>query len=103
MARIEAGFLMVVIPGLIVFGLFLLVRLIIRRRLQADLARTAPDLLRFEDINPQIRKHLIAQREALKSAEDIMNRLLADPAVLIPSDHADPIEKWLANNPKEIS
>lgn len=103
MARIEAGFLMIAIPGLIVFGLFMLARLIIRRRLQADLARTAPDLLRFEDINPQIREHLLEQRKALKSAERMMSKLLADPAVLIPSEYADPMQQWIDNNPKEIS
>jgi hypothetical protein len=81
----------------------MLVRLSIKRRRQADLARVAPDLLRFEGLNPLVLEHLVKQREALKSADDIMSKLLADPAVLIPSEYAAPIERWMANNPKEIS
>ncbi len=103
MARFEAGLLFIVIPVLLVLGLIALVRLGIKRRRQADLAHVAPDLLRFEGVNPLIQKHLVQQREALQSAEDIMRKLLADPAVLIPSEYADPIERWIKDNPKEIS
>ncbi|MFO0882309.1 MAG: hypothetical protein U0491_02565 [Candidatus Saccharimonadales bacterium] len=103
MARFEAGLLFIVIPVLLVIGLIALVRLGIKRRRQADLARRAPDLLRFEGLNPLVLEHLVKQREALKNAEDIMRKLLADPAVLIPSEYADPIERWIKDNPKEIS
>lgn len=103
MARVEAGILFVVLPALIVFGLFVLARYLGRRRMQAYLARTAPDLLRFEDINPEIRKHIIAQRQALNEANTLMSDLLEDPAVLVPSEYADPIQVWINNHPKEIS
>lgn len=103
MARVEAGILFVVLPALIVFGLIMLARYLGRRRMQAYLARTAPDLLRFEDINPEIRKHIIAQRQALNEANTLMNNLLDDPVVLIPSEYADPIQNWISSYPKEIS
>lgn len=81
----------------------LAVRGLLKRHRQRQLARVAPQLLQFEDIDPRIAELLAAQQNQLEIGTNIVSQLLNDPVLLIPSEYATPLELWLKSIRKELS
>ena len=71
------------------------------RRRQRLVARNAPDLLRYENIDSAIAEQIIDDRKALEQVTNIVSQMLNDPVMLIPTEYAQPLEHWLENR-KEI-
>ncbi|HEY1063804.1 MAG TPA: hypothetical protein VGE30_00730 [Candidatus Saccharimonadales bacterium] len=90
---------------ILALAVYALIRVLRHRRDQArqrQLARTAPHLLNYQDLDPEIARQLVATRQALEQAVNIVSQILNDPVLLIPSEYADPLELWLTQTRKEI-
>lgn len=101
--RLIAPVLLLAIVAAICYCVTLAVRGLLKRHRQRQLARVAPQLLQFEDIDPRIAELLAAQQNQLEIGANIVSQLLNDPVLLIPSEYATPLELWLKSIRKELS
>lgn len=76
-------------------------RALLKRHRQRVLARVAPELLRYEDIDPKVARVLVAQRNQIETGANIVSQMLNDPVLLIPSEYVNPLELWLESIRKE--
>lgn len=80
------------------------VRYLLKRSRQRQLAKYAPDMLRYEDLDPKVVAVLIEQRKQLRLGATVVSKMLQDPVFAVPSEYAIPLEQWLEINlPKEIA
>lgn len=66
------------------------------------IARSAPEMLRFENVDSKVVDILVSQRQQLSTGADLVSRMLSDQAMLIPSEYADPLQEWLSDYRKEL-
>ncbi len=101
------GLIGVVVIALLLGALYVLVqgiRFLQKRSRQRQLAKYAPDLLRFEDLDPNVASLIIEQRKQLRLGATVVSQMLQDPVFAVPSEYAIPLEQWLETNlPKEIA
>lgn len=84
------------------YGLWLGMQYMLKRSRQRSLARHAPELLRYEDLDPRVASVIIEQKRQLELGMNIVSQILNDPVLLIPSEYATPLEQWLETNQKEL-
>jgi hypothetical protein len=82
------------------FGVYNAGRYLLRRHRQRMMARFAPELLRFERVDPMVAQVIIVQRQRLEAGADLVSRMLEDMSVLIPSEYATPLQEWVESNRK---
>ncbi len=104
MGRGLAGIVFVAFLLVVVYALVEGVRFLQKRSRQRQLAKHAPDLLRFEDLDPKVASIIIEQRKQLRLGATVVSQMLNDPVFAVPSEYANPLEQWLETNlPKEIA
>jgi predicted negative regulator of RcsB-dependent stress response len=71
------------------------------RRLEAMLRYNPALALRAGEIDQEVYETLVGQGEWIEAATKVMDSMVNDYAVLIPTEYAQPIQDLLKNNPKE--
>lgn len=72
------------------------------RRLETMIRYNPALALRAGEIDQEVYETLVGQGEWIEAATKVMNDMVNDYAVLIPTEYEQPIQKLLKNNPKEI-
>ena len=102
MGRVVLLLMIIVLISGGIYGLRLGVQYLLKRSRQRQLAQHAPELLRFEDLDPQVAEIIVEQKTQLELGMNIVSQLLDDPVLIIPSEYATPLELWLEKNRKEL-
>lgn len=101
MGRVILAVLFLAVLAAICYVVTTVTRALLKSHRRRQLARVAPELLRYEDIDPKVARVLIAQRNQIETGANIVSQMLNDPVLLIPSEYASPLELWLESIRKE--
>ena len=101
MGRVILAVLFLAVLAAICYVVTIVTRALLKRHRRRQLARVAPELLRYEDIDPKVAHVLVAQRNQLETGANIVSQMLNDPVLLIPSEYTNPLELWLESVRKE--
>ena len=94
--------LALLVIAVVCYGIYKVAHVAITKSRQRKMAMSAPHLLMLENnVDPKIAELLTEQHMALTTGTELVSSLLADPAVLVPSEYAEPLNKWLTDT-KEI-
>ncbi|HCR55971.1 TPA: hypothetical protein DIV49_03285 [Candidatus Saccharibacteria bacterium] len=103
MGRLGLIMLALALLGTVCFAIAAGLRHLMKRARQRSLARHAPELLRFENLDPDVAGIIVQQKTQLQLGMNIVSQMLNDPVLLIPSEYTNPLEQWLETNRKELS